>query len=61
MTTEQAVRYQGHGWCAEAECLALAERKCGRGQHWVCLLHRAPMDKKGYGDNRCARCIQESE
>ena len=61
MTTADVVRDQGHGWCAVAECLVLATWLCGRGRHWVCLLHRAPMDKKGYGDNRCARCIQESE
>ena len=58
MKTQQVVLEQGHGWCAEAECLELATWKCGRCRHWVCNDHKAPMDKTGYGDNHCARCWQ---
>ena len=59
MTTEQIVWEEVFQRCATAECLKGEEWKCGRGQHWVCKEHMAPMDKWGYGDNRCARCRQE--
>ena len=60
MTTEQVVRDQGHGWCAEAECTELATWLCGRGGHWLCEKHRPPVYKRaGYLHNRCVRCRQE--
>ena len=61
MTTEQVVRDQAHGWCAEAECLELATWKCGRGQHWVCNEHKAPLDNADFFDDRCARCKQDDQ